>query len=197
MTITRTGLASLVVLAVALVFGVVLGLVLAFGSEDKDAPEERWAELEVPELEVPERELHAAQVIFAEHFGAVTSDFRVYVSTDLEGLNEWSYVNPRRLGRPTASDSGVVAGARPGHHAGTRYRVLLRGEGTARHEGDRLLSRPITSTGWTCCWGSSTRWAPSSDRHPKTKCQVTHPEAPSPRVFTMSEFHRGKVRSDR
>ena len=101
MTVTRAGVASLVVLAAALVFGVVLGFVLAFGSGDKDAIEERWADLGVSEVEFVllddftraereslERELKAAQVIFAEHFGAVTSDFRVYVSADLEGLNE-------------------------------------------------------------------------------------------------------------
>ena len=40
------------------------------------------------ERESLKRQLKAAQVIFAEHFGAVMSNFRVYVSTDLEGLNE-------------------------------------------------------------------------------------------------------------
>ena len=101
MTVTRTEAASLIVLAAALAFGVVLGFVLALGSEDKETLEERWAELGVPEVEFVflddfpraereslERELKAAQVIFAEHFGTVTSDFRVYVSTDLERLNE-------------------------------------------------------------------------------------------------------------
>ena len=63
--------------------------------------EERWAKLGVDEAEfvfigdfTPEQqaairlELKTAQVIYAEHFGAVTSDFRVYASTDLDLLNE-------------------------------------------------------------------------------------------------------------
>ena len=100
-TVTRTEIASLVVLAAALVFGVVLGFVLAFGSGETDPWEERWAELGVEEAEFVflgdmttseqaaiRAELRSAQVVFAEHFGAVTSDVTVYVSTDLEGLNE-------------------------------------------------------------------------------------------------------------
>ena len=101
MTVTRTGIASLVVLSAALVFGVVLGFVLAFGSSEADSWEERWAELGVAEVEfvflgdLTEREqgairaeLRSAQVVFSKHFGAVRSDFTVYVSTDLELLNE-------------------------------------------------------------------------------------------------------------
>ena len=101
MVLSRTGVASLVLLAAALVLGVVLGFILAFESSKPDLWEERWAELGVPEAEFVflgnltgreqesiRRELKVAQVVFAEHFGAVTSDFTVYVSTDLEGLNK-------------------------------------------------------------------------------------------------------------
>ena len=101
MVLTRTGVASLALLGAALVLGVVLGFVLAFGASDADRWEERWAELGVPEVEFVflgdftrgereslRRELKTAQVIFAENFGAVTSDFEVYVSTDLQQLNE-------------------------------------------------------------------------------------------------------------
>ena len=99
--LSRTGIASLAFLAGALVFGVVLGFVLAFGSSETDPWEERWAELGVPEVEFVflghftrgereslQRELKTAQVIFAEHFGTVTSDFTVYLSTDLQQLNK-------------------------------------------------------------------------------------------------------------
>ncbi len=101
MTVTRAGIVSLAFLAAALVFGVVLGFVLAFGSSDTDSWEERWAELRVEEAEFEflgdftrgERaairlELKAAQVVFAEHFGAVTSDLRVYLATERDLLNE-------------------------------------------------------------------------------------------------------------
>ena len=101
MTVTRAGIASLALLAAALVFGVVLGFVLAFGSSDTDSWEERWAELGLEDAEFVflgdftrgERaairlELKAAQVVFAEHFGAVTSDLRVYLATDFDLLNE-------------------------------------------------------------------------------------------------------------
>ena len=88
-------------LAAALVFAVVLGFVLAFGSSEPDPWEERWAELGVPEAEFVflgdlssreqksmRRELRVAQVVLAEHFGAVSSDFTAYVSTSLDALNE-------------------------------------------------------------------------------------------------------------
>lgn len=101
MALGRSGFASLAFLGGALVFGVVLGLVLALGASEPDPWTERWADLGVPEAEfvflgdlTEEKqesirlELKAAQVVFAEHFGAVTSDFRVYVSADLEGVNE-------------------------------------------------------------------------------------------------------------
>lgn len=101
MVLSRTGVVSLAVLGGALVFGVVLGFVLAFGSSEMDPWEERWAELGVPEAEFVflgnltgreqesiRRELKVAQVVFAEHFGAVTSDFTVYVSPELDALNE-------------------------------------------------------------------------------------------------------------
>ena len=101
MVLSRTGVASLAVLAGALLFGVVLGFVLAFGSSEPDPWEGRWAELGVPEAEFVflgnltgreqesiRRELKTAQVVFAEHFGAVRWNFTVYVSTELDALNE-------------------------------------------------------------------------------------------------------------
>ena len=102
MTVSRTGIAILALLAAALVFGLVaLGFVLAFGSSDTDPWEERWADLGVEEAEfafvgdVPQdeqesirRELKVAQVVYAEHFDAVSSDFTVYIGADLDLLNE-------------------------------------------------------------------------------------------------------------
>ena len=101
MVLSRTGVASLVLLGAALVFGVVLGFILAFESSKPDLWEERWVELGVPEVEFVflgdftrgereslRRELKTAQAIFADNFGAVTSDFTVYLSTDLQQLNE-------------------------------------------------------------------------------------------------------------
>ena len=102
MVLSRTGVASLAVLAGALVFGVVLGFVLAFGSSEPDPWEGRWAELGVPEAEFEfvgdftpaeqetmRRKLRVAQVVLAEHFGAVTSNFTVYVvGTEVDALNE-------------------------------------------------------------------------------------------------------------
>ena len=99
--LTPTGVASLALLAATLVFAVVLGFVLAFQPPRLDPLEERWSELGVAEVEVVflgdftrgereslKRDLKAAQVLFAEHFGAVRSDFEVYVSADLDALNE-------------------------------------------------------------------------------------------------------------
>ena len=101
MVLSRSGVASLTVLGGALVFGVVLGFVLALQPADPDPLEERWKLLGIPEVEFVflgdfprgereslTRELKTAQVIYAEHFGAVTSDFTVYLSTDLQRLNE-------------------------------------------------------------------------------------------------------------
>lgn len=100
MTLSRTGIASLALLAASLIFGMVLGLVLAFGSSEPDPFEKRWAELGVPEAEFTflgdfkrgeresiRRELRVAQVVFAEHFGAVTSNFAVHAVADLDALN--------------------------------------------------------------------------------------------------------------
>ena len=99
----RAGIASLAGLAAALVFAIALGFALAFGSDEPsaDSIEERWARLGVAEAEFVfigdltaaeqasiRRELKAAQVLFADHFGAVTSDFVAYVSTELRPLNE-------------------------------------------------------------------------------------------------------------
>lgn len=113
MVLSRNGFASLAFLGGALVFGVVLGLVLAFGSSEPDPWEERWAELGVPEAEFVflgdltkreqaaiRAELRSAQVVFSEHFGAVRSDFTVYVGTDLDRLNE-------RLAENHGPDSAV------------------------------------------------------------------------------------------
>lgn len=101
MALSRTAVASLTFLGGVLVFGVVLGFVLAFQPPRPDPIEEHWAELGVPEAEFvflgdfprgePEalkRALKAAQVLIAERFGVVTSDFTVYVSTDVDALNE-------------------------------------------------------------------------------------------------------------
>ena len=101
MSLSRTAVGSLAVLAATLVFAVVLGFVLAFGSSEPEPWEERWAELGVPEAEFvflgdlssseqksTRRELRVAQVVFFEHFGAVSSDFTAYVSTSLDALNE-------------------------------------------------------------------------------------------------------------
>ena len=100
-TLSRTGVASLVLLGATFVFAVVLGFILAFGSSEPDPFEERWAELGVPETQfvflgdfkAAEREsirweLRGAQVVLFEHFGAVSSDFTAYVSTSLDALNE-------------------------------------------------------------------------------------------------------------
>jgi len=101
MGLNRTGVVSLAFLGGALVFGVVLGFVLAFQPATPDPFDKGWAELGVEEAEfvflgnLTEREqetikaeLRSAQVVFAEHFGAIRSDFKVYVATDLEVLNE-------------------------------------------------------------------------------------------------------------
>ncbi len=117
----RTGVGSLLLLAVALVLAVVLGFVLAFGSSEPDPWEERWAELGVEEAEFVflgdltsseqqsiRRELRIAQVVLAEHFGAVSSDFTAYVSTDLDALNE-HYASHVGQGTVTALTCGGTA----------------------------------------------------------------------------------------
>ena len=97
MALSRTGIASLALLAAALVFAFMLGFILACGSSEPDSFDERWAELGLEEAEfvfaddfaLAEQEsvragLRVAQVVFAESFGAVTSNFTVYLlSTDL------------------------------------------------------------------------------------------------------------------
>ena len=101
MVLSRSEVASLAVLGGTLVFGVVVGFVLALQPAEPDPLEERWKLLGVPEVEFVflgdftrgereslKREIKTAQVIYAEHFGAVTSDFTVYLSTDLQRLNE-------------------------------------------------------------------------------------------------------------
>lgn len=118
---SRTGIASLVGLAGALVLGVVLGFVLAFGSSDRDPFEERWKLLGIPEAEFVflgdftgaereslRQELKAAQVIFAEHFGAVTADFTVYVSDNVELLNERLGSDQPDVPQVTSTCSGIA-----------------------------------------------------------------------------------------
>ena len=94
MALKRTVTASLLVLAVAAVFGA------ACGGGDEPL-EERWARLDVPEAEIVflgvwadaeraaiEREVKNVQVSFAERFEVVTSEFTLYISTEREALNE-------------------------------------------------------------------------------------------------------------
>ncbi len=99
--VNRAGIVSLAALAATLVFAIALGFTLAFQNDEQESPEDRWAALGVQEAEfvfigdlTPAEqasirlELKAAQTLFADHFGAVTSDFVAYVSTDLGALNE-------------------------------------------------------------------------------------------------------------
>ena len=94
MALNGSGIASLV----AVVCAVVL---VGCGRSATERLDEQWSELGVPEAEFVflgdltpgeqetiRRELRVAQVVFMERFGAVTSDFTVYVSTDLDLLNE-------------------------------------------------------------------------------------------------------------
>lgn len=87
--LARRWIAGLAALAVALTFA------LACGPGEPKSWEERWAELGVPEAEfvfvgeftpaeqeAMRRDLKIAQVVFAERFGAVTSDFTVYIMPD-------------------------------------------------------------------------------------------------------------------
>ncbi|MCY4392671.1 MAG: carboxypeptidase-like regulatory domain-containing protein [Chloroflexi bacterium] len=162
MVLNRRGVASLAILGAVLA----AAFALACGSSDADRFEERWAELGIPEAEFVflgefasgeqesvRRELRVAQVVFAEHFGAVSSDFKVYVSTDLEMLNErltqygeyeYEYrcggVAPRRaiflaLGEcPEAQEYGPVL-------AHEYFHMLQYAAGT--------FSRPIGEVWWT------------------------------------------------
>ena len=123
----RTAVVSLIVLGaalvIALVIALVVGLVLAFQPAEADPLEKRWALLDVPEVEFVflgdftaaeqesiRRELKAAQVNFAEHFGAVTSDFTVYMSTDLALLNERVALDRPELQRVWFTCGGSVPG---------------------------------------------------------------------------------------
>ncbi len=89
MVLSRAGFAGLALLAAALAFAV------ACGSGEPKSWGERWAELGVPEAEFGflgdftdeeqasiRLELKTAQVVFAERFGVVVSDFTVYVMTN-------------------------------------------------------------------------------------------------------------------
>ena len=65
-------------------------------------------EITPSEQETIRRELRVAQVVLAEHFGAVTSDFRVYVSTDLDLLNEQIAVEHGGRGLDSACNGAAV-----------------------------------------------------------------------------------------
>lgn len=90
----RVGVAILV--AVACVVAVI-----ACGPSATERLDEQWSELGVQEAEFVflgditaqeresiRRELRVAQVVYEEHFGAITSEFTVYVGADLDLLNE-------------------------------------------------------------------------------------------------------------
>ena len=115
MALNRTEAASLLVLVASVVFGVVLGLVLALQPAPEDPLEEQWLQLGVAEPEIVflgsftgteryaiAREVKSVQVSFAERFGVVTSEFTLYISTEFEALNEayreWLDADYRRRG---------------------------------------------------------------------------------------------------
>ncbi len=115
MALNRTEAASLLVLAASVVFGVVLGLVLALQPAPEDPLEEQWLQLGVAEPEIVflgsftateryaiAREVKSVQLSFAERFGVVTSEFTLYISTEFEALNEayreWLDADYRRRG---------------------------------------------------------------------------------------------------
>ena len=115
MALNRTEAASLLVLAASVVFGVVLGLVLALQPAPEDPLDEQWLQLGVAEPEIVflgeftdaersaiRREVKSVQVSFAKRFDVVTSEFTLYISTDSEALNEayreWLDADYRRRG---------------------------------------------------------------------------------------------------
>ena len=92
--LTRTGIATLVVLGAALVFAVAVALFSICSEPGPEQVDERWTRLGVAEPEIVFlgefgeeeqvallREIQAAQVLFEERFGIVTSDFTIYLST--------------------------------------------------------------------------------------------------------------------
>lgn len=144
--LSRTGTGSLAFLGSALMFGIVLASALACGSSGQPSFEERWAELGVEEVEFVflgdftpaeqetiRRELKSVQVVFAEHFGAATSDFTVYVSTELDRPEV------RQLGRTCGGgswDRGVIRIVLEGCSEGYRARG-----GPLAHEYFHVLQR--------------------------------------------------------
>lgn len=141
--LSRGGIASLLALV-----GVVV--LLGCGQSATERLDEQWAELGVQEAEFVflgdwtdeeqesiRWELKRVQVVFAEHFGAVTSDFTVYMSTELDRPEV------RRLGRTCGGGSwdrrviGIVLEgcsegyrARGGPLAREYFRVIRRKAGT-------------------------------------------------------------------
>lgn len=139
----RAGVTSLAALV-----GVVL--LVGCGPSATERLEEQWSELGVPEAEFVflgdwtdeeqesiRWELKRVQVVLAEHFGAVTSDFTVYVSTELDRPEV------RQLGRTCGGGSWdrgririVLEGcsddyrARGGPLAHEYFHVLQRNAGT-------------------------------------------------------------------
>ncbi|MXY87472.1 MAG: hypothetical protein F4Y92_01240 [Dehalococcoidia bacterium] len=98
--LTPRTVASLALLAAIVVFAAVVALIVVCGSPDREPVDERWRELGVAEPEIVFlgdfseeeqvlflREIQAAQVLFEERFGIVTSDFTTYLSTTFNSVN--------------------------------------------------------------------------------------------------------------
>lgn len=132
------------VTSVAALVGVVL--LVGCGPSATERLDEQWSELGVPEAELVflgdwtdeeqesiRWELKRVQVVFAEHFGAVTSDFTVYVSTELDRPEV------RQLGRTCGGgswDRGVIRIVLEGCSEGYRARG-----GPLAHEYFHVLQR--------------------------------------------------------
>lgn len=162
MVLSRTGVASLALLAAALLFGVVLGFVLAFGSGGSDPWEERWTELGVPEAEFvfggdftpaeeesARLELKIAQVVYAEHFGVVTSDLTVYVlSNDLFEDYEDRVVSVLGAGHGFGSTCGIVPPDEPAIVAPKDCPETRSQGALLAHEYFRVLQREEGGLAW-------------------------------------------------
>ncbi len=92
--LTRTGIATLVVLGAAVTFGVAVALFSVCSAPGPEQVDERWTRLGVAEPKIVFfgefseeeqvallREVQAAQVLFHQRFDIVTSDFTIYLST--------------------------------------------------------------------------------------------------------------------
>lgn len=92
--LTRTGIATLVVLGAAVAFGVAVALFSICSAPGPEQVDERWTRLGVAEPEIVFlgefseeeqvallREVQAAQVLFHQRFDIVTSDFTIYLSS--------------------------------------------------------------------------------------------------------------------